>query len=361
MSTTTAQMGLLKPDNGGSVGTWGTELRTTIDTIDAHDHTTGKGPKVPTAGINVNADLSFAGFGATNLKVVDLAAVLASSVTGYPTALFVNSADNELYWRTSGGSNVKLTSGTSLNAALLGGFTGDYGSGGSEANFSSGTSIYNFLRAANHRAFIDASDIRLFQGSSGITNAVRIKSPNALAASYDFVFPTALPGSQSLLHVDAAGQVSASNSLATNASITVSGTGQYKRPARVRHIHITAGEIVAGTGTFTGAGVFVSGGATDAVHVPLGVQEGERITAVAVRVAPNAAGAVQLRVFKIDASMVVAQLGSTQNSSGTSLQTLTVSGLTEAVDSTAVAYYAIVDAGQASDVFSAVLLTTDVP
>lgn len=359
MSTTTAQMGLLKPDNGGSVGTWGTELRTTIDTIDAHDHTTGKGPKVPTAGINVNADLSFAGFGATNLKVVDLAAVLASSVTGYPTALFVNSADNELYWRTSGGSNVKLTSGTSLNAALLGGFTGDYGSGGSEANFSSGTSIYNFLRAANHRAFIDASDIRLFQGSSGITNAVRIKSPNALAASYDFVFPTALPGSQSLLHVDAAGQVSASNSLANNASITVSGTGRYKRGTLARKIHASAGVPTSGTGTFVTAG-WTAGAGTDQLAVPLICDEGERIVSVAVRLAPNAAGAMTLRVFRIEESSAATQLGSTSSSSGTGIQTITVSGLTEVVDGTTEGYVALIDAGQNSDFVGTTVLTTDV-
>jgi hypothetical protein len=215
MATTTPNMGLTKPDPDGSVGTWDTELNATIDLADAHDHTTGKGVKVPVAGLNINADLSFAGFGATGVKVVDLAAVLASEVTGYPTALFCNSADNELYWRTSGGVNVQITSGASLNAALLGGFTGDYGSGGSQADFNSGTSIFNFLRAANHRAFIDSSDIRLFQGTSGITNAVKLRSPNSLAASYDWIFPTALPASQKILQITSGGQVVASATAGT--------------------------------------------------------------------------------------------------------------------------------------------------
>jgi hypothetical protein len=214
MSTSTPNMVLTKPDPDGSVGTWDTELNASLDVIDSHDHSAGKGVKVPVAGIDIDADLSFAGFGATALKVVDLAAVLASTVTGYPTALFCNSADDELYWRTSGGVDVQLTSGNSLNAALLGGFTGDYGSGGSEANFNSGTSIYNFLRAANHRAFIDSSDIRLFQGTSGITNAVKIRSPNSLAASYDFILPTALPAAAAVLEVGSTGQVAATRLIA---------------------------------------------------------------------------------------------------------------------------------------------------
>lgn len=372
MSTTTANMVLIKPDPDGSIGTWDTELNATIDLVDSHDHSTGKGVKVPTAGLNVNADLSFAGFGATALKVVDLAAVLASTVTGYPTAIFVNSADNELYWRTSGGTNVKLTSGASLNAALLGGFTGDYGSGGSEANFNSGTSIFNFLRAANHRAFIDCSDIRLFQGTSGITNAVKIRSPNALAGSYDFILPTALPGSTSLLQLTSGGQAqttltpsvttlattgaatigttlgvtglitatagmtadglvtaNAGVTAAANQHVTVSGTGRYKRGSLTRKIAGSGGV----EGSTPGSGVFNEGAysnnsAGNNYIIALQADVGERLTSVNARIFSSAAGDVVMTVRSVSNTGTSTTLGTATSVGPFANENLVVSGLT---------------------------------
>lgn len=346
-------MALTKPDNGSSVGTWGTELNTSLDVLDSHDHTSGKGVKVPTAGINVNADLPMAGFGMTNVKVVDLAAVLASSVTAYATALFVNSADNELYWRTSGGANVQLTAGSSLNASLLGGFTGDYGTGGSAANYNSGTSIFNFIRAANHRAFLDTSDIRLFQGTSGITNAVKIRSPNALAASYDFIFPAALPGSTSLLRITSGGQVestrdpsvdtvtttgavtagglvtaSAGVTAASNQHVTVQGTGKFK--------HVGTETRVVGGGSAYGVGLAIgSGGSADLnatadiayYDAPLPV--GRRITTIRGFITDNSTGTTTLQIelfTKVGSALVSTGANATSTGAGTN-QTLTLSAV----------------------------------
>jgi hypothetical protein len=203
-------MALELPTEDASDDLWDTLLNDALETIDAHDHSTGKGVTVKTAGISINADLTFGGYAATALKASAFSAVATTAVSALSCALFRNTADDELYWRTSGGVNVKITDGSSLNASLLGGFTGDYGSGAEEAEFSSGTGIYDFRVAATERGYIDCSDIRLFEKTAGVTNAVKLKSPASLAASYTLTFPDALPGSTSLLLVSSTGAITAS-------------------------------------------------------------------------------------------------------------------------------------------------------
>jgi hypothetical protein len=218
---TTDYMSLVLPTEDGSSDTWDQLLNAALEVVDAHDHSTGKGVTVKSAGIEINADLPLGGYALTGGKALDFTAVAAATVSSYACALFANSADNELYWRTSGGTNVQLTSGTSLNAALLGGFTGDYGAGDEEANYASGTGIYNFLQAATTRGKIDCSDIRLFQASAGISNAVTVKSPAALAASYTITMPGAAPASTSLVQMSSAGTLTASPSGAVATTGTV--------------------------------------------------------------------------------------------------------------------------------------------
>lgn len=205
----TTYMGLELPTEDGSSDLWDSLLNDALEVVDAHDHSNGKGVTVKTAGLEINADLTFGGYAATALKAAAFSAVATSAVSALSKALFVNSADSELYWRTSGGVNVKLTAGTSLNTALIGGFTGDYGAGAEEAEFTSASGIFDFRVGATERAYIDCSDIRLFQKSAGITNAVKLKSPAALAASYTLTFPDALPGSTSMLMVSSTGAITA--------------------------------------------------------------------------------------------------------------------------------------------------------
>lgn len=216
----TTNMALTLPTEDGSDGLWDSLLNDALELIDAHDHSTGKGVTVKTAGLQINADLTFGGYAATALKAAAFSAVATTAVSALSKALFVNTADSELYWRTSGGVNVKLTSGTSLNTALIGGFTGDYGGGDEEAEFTSSSGIFDFRVAATERAYVDCSDIRLFEKSTGITNAVKLKSPASLAASYTVTFPAAVPASTSVVQMSSTGVLTASPS----GNIATSGT-----------------------------------------------------------------------------------------------------------------------------------------
>jgi hypothetical protein len=252
-------MGLTKPDPDGSSGTWDTELNASLDRADIHDHSSGLGVRVPVTGLNINADLPMAGFAISGLKALDLSAI-SPLTSGYLSSLFVSSADNELYWRTNGGVNIQITSGTTLNAALLGGFIGaDYGVGGAQAEFSGSTDIYNFLQAANHRANLDVGNVRLFEPTSGVTTAVKLKSPVGLAASYDWIYPAALPGSTLLLNLSSTGQLAASNTIA--GAVTMSSSLSVGTSLAVG-TSLTVGTTLGVTGASTVAAVTASGIAT---------------------------------------------------------------------------------------------------
>src|SRR5215831_9762696 len=100
--STTPNMSLVLPTDHGSADTWDLILDAVFSTIDAHDHTTGKGVKVPSGGLNINADVAWATNAATGLKGAGFTPVAAAGLTSYSSLLFANSADsNNLYFRNS--------------------------------------------------------------------------------------------------------------------------------------------------------------------------------------------------------------------------------------------------------------------
>lgn len=203
----TANMNMTLPTVGGSTDTWGTTLNTALeDVIDVHDHTSGKGVRVPSSGLNINADLTFAGNSATNLEAVAFAGV-ASYSTGM--SLWVDSDDNELYWRTSGGTDVQITNGAALDSSTLGGITGDYSTTDADVEYDDGNKQYKFMQddaPSEIWAKMKCGDIHLGEDAA-VTTFVRLQSPSSLSASYDWIYPAALPAAEALVSVDASGNL----------------------------------------------------------------------------------------------------------------------------------------------------------
>lgn len=116
MSTTTANMSLTKPGVGTEAGPdWATQLNASLDLLDAHDHSTGKGAKVTPAGINVNASLEFNDQKATEVKAVAFESQ-SSNPSGNSQAWV---KDGDLYFRDSSGNTVQLTKNGALLAGAL--------------------------------------------------------------------------------------------------------------------------------------------------------------------------------------------------------------------------------------------------
>lgn len=209
---TLPNMALITPTQGGDSGTWDDKINAALALVDAHDHTSGKGVRVPVAGVNINADLAMGAYGLTGLGKAAFSAV-AALASGSKT-LFVSSADNELYWRTNGGTNVKLTLGSSINTTLVGGIVGDYSSVGAEVAYDDANKRYTFKDQSSPTkkwARLASGPVRIYEYNTTESVYVEHAVDAALAASYTATWPAALPGAQALMQISAAGAVIFSN------------------------------------------------------------------------------------------------------------------------------------------------------
>jgi hypothetical protein len=116
MSTTT-NMNLVIPNVGSTVGpTYASLVNAAFEAVDAHDHTTGKGVLVPSAGLNINADLDFNESGLTDVKMV----ALYNQVAAPSNVRSIYSSAGDLYYKNSAGTEVQITTGGSVNATGTG-------------------------------------------------------------------------------------------------------------------------------------------------------------------------------------------------------------------------------------------------
>lgn len=340
----TEHMGLTLPTVGGSTGTWGTTTNDNEELIDAHDHTTGKGVPIPTAGLDIDADLTFAGNAAINLKAAQMTA--QASAPALNRSIWVDTS-GDLYYRNAAGTSVQITSGGQLDVSSVGGIAGDYAAAGASLYYDDAADTYRFLSAAplpNVWSSVSAGDIDLYEKASGITNRVRLKSPAALAASYTVTLPAAVPAQARPVAVGTTGTL-------------VFGHGEYTRHVGILEAIIEPGasrwtaDFRVTTGAAQASNWACTGGAGALVlWYPVPLLVGERIKTIRARVLDVIGSTVTLRLFKTDiANNSQSQVGATitSDNSGTR-QTLTLSGLTETI-TTGFQYLIAITAAAASN------------
>jgi hypothetical protein len=247
---TLPNMGLITPTGHGSEDVWDTILESLFTLVDEHDHSSGKGVKVPSSGLNINADVAWNSGGTyyaiTGIKALDFQPSLDSAMSAFACALYVDSDDNELYWRTAGGVNVRVTDTNSLNVgSFTGGIGGDYATTTALLDYDDATDTYRLRQelsgGVRQYAKIGVADIvlREYDPAGDLTvpvETITIKSPDALAAAYTMTLPAAVPASTSLMQMSSTGAVLVSNTppslngltLDNNTDLTLQGTGHLK-------------------------------------------------------------------------------------------------------------------------------------
>jgi len=100
MTISTPSMGLQKPEVTVTPGPqWATDLNASLDLLDTHDHSNGKGVKITPAGININTNLTFNTNFATNAGGYQFAMVSAPTIND---VLYVDTTGNLRYKNAMG-------------------------------------------------------------------------------------------------------------------------------------------------------------------------------------------------------------------------------------------------------------------
>ncbi len=309
--TTTAYMLIVLPDVSGSIDTWGTELNTALQAIiDPHDHTTGKGKQVPTAGIGINADLTMGNYRLTSvggLSMQNRGALLTSGACEF----FAYGGD--AYFRSNGGVNVKITNGGALNMTTVGGIAGDYTSVSAEVAFVDAQDGYTFKQqvgaAVRQYAKMDCADVRLYEfkahpAAAPPTNFVSLKSPAALAASYQVTLPAAVPAATLPVQMSAAGVLSVGGSIAmaSGDNITLSGAGRYKRSGGTFCVALSAGLTSGANVAYDSTNHYLAstGAGTYTLNVP--IPDNRKVTQIDTEVYGNGACLITVDAFKLEAA-----------------------------------------------------------
>ena len=307
--TPTTYMLLVQPSENGDDDVWDTLLTAVFLLIDAHDHTTGKGTQVPSAGINIDAALQYNANRATEVGGVAFDN-LASPISSGTYEVFASGGD--LYFRNAT-TNVQITSGAALNMTTAGGIAGDYTSVAAEVAFVNAQDGYTFKQqvggAVRQFAKMDSADVRLYEFKAhptvGVpTNFVGLASPAALAASYTLTMPAALPAATLPVQVSAAGVLTAGGSIALTSgdNITLAGAGRFKRAGGTMCVALSAGLTSGANVAYDATNHYLAstGVGTYTLNVP--IPDNRKVTQIETEVYGNGACFITVDAFKLEAA-----------------------------------------------------------
>lgn len=208
--STTPNLGMLLPIPTITPGpTYASENNEAFDIIDGHDHTTGKGLPVPSNGININNDLPYNGFNASDLRSTQFFNNPSPlSLPADITAVYVSGGD--LWYNNQLGQQVQITAGSSLNAGSIGGIGGDYVGSGALEFYTSASKTFTFWSSTNVPAALDSGPITLRNISLG-SNGITVNPPASIPVNYSITLPADnTAGSLSFLTMNTSNNILAS-------------------------------------------------------------------------------------------------------------------------------------------------------
>lgn len=235
--------------------TWAAMITAALEQIAEHSHSTGDGVKVTPSGININSDLTVAGYNVTNIRSARLSSQGAVINEGTDLGCVVN-VNGDLYWINNAGTPVQLTSGGAINIASVGTIGGDYGQPGVNAsvNYSDITKTFTFLQNSGEGAQVFTGTLNIANEASGALSVSLGASEST--TSYSLTLPLSAPSDDTFLSFDSAGQGTFRTMTGTTGEVTVtsgSTTHQVSLPSTItKSVTLSGNNTHSGTNTFSG-------------------------------------------------------------------------------------------------------------
>lgn len=197
-------MNLIVPTVGTDPGPqWATDLNSSLNIIDIHNHAPGSGVPIPPSGISISSDLTFGGNSGTNFKSVRFTAQGSPLSSGADIGCLYESGV-DLYYNDGSGNQIRITQsgGVAGTPGSIGGLTSP-----ATATYVAGSQTFVWQSAAVTPANMDAAAY-IFRNLVANSKGLTLSPPNAMAANYAITLPS-LPASQKFLTLDAAGTMAA--------------------------------------------------------------------------------------------------------------------------------------------------------
>ncbi len=98
----------------GEVSDWGELINANFAALDIHNHVPGSGAQIPTAGLNINADLAFSSFNTSSgIRSTRYAPIALGSLVAQDLGCLVVSGV-DLYYVDGAGAQIRVTSAGAL-------------------------------------------------------------------------------------------------------------------------------------------------------------------------------------------------------------------------------------------------------
>lgn len=243
-------MGLSIPAVGQEPGPqYAFDVNSSLNLIDSHDHSPGRGIQITPAGMNINAVLDFQGNPAINLEYTAYAAQPSPATTLQSVSVSGASSINELFYTDSNGLSTQITKNGSVNS-IASSIPGE--------SYVAGTFVWTQTQSAlpTTPANFDIGSIVLRPISAGTTNGVILGPPTGISSEYNINLPL-IPVSPMFVTLDTGGNLGTAGSIPATqiANASILGT-------QIANSTITASNLAAGVGfikfqDFTSSGSFV--------------------------------------------------------------------------------------------------------
>lgn len=223
---------------------WAQDYNSCLSIVDQHNHSSGSGVQITQDGISLTGSVST--FDSLNFNTSNAYALRSVRFTAQSAALglatdlgCIYEAGVDLYYNDGSGNQIRLTQGGSI-VGTAGSITG-LPSGTASASYSGGTFVWQ--SATNTAANMDAGSY-IYRNNTASSKGLTLSPPNAMAADYGLFLP-ALPGSQSIMSLDASGNMAATYTVDNSTIVITSNI------IKVATGGITATQIASGTITAT--------------------------------------------------------------------------------------------------------------